>query len=293
MKYVIIGATGNIGSNLYRHLQDRGSVVVGTSRSGSSGGLIPFDPLTGQLERALPPGFFSSDERVSVVMAAAATNVDECERHPEATAAINFDAVVAVATQSRKLGAQCLVFSSNFVFDGKLGYYDERHPTSPINEYGRQKARLESYLNDEFAEVLVYRLDKLISTRAGESGLFEDWRAAALAGHPIRCIAGLTFAPTCLDDISRAIVIGLENELEGLYNVGSPEFFERADLVRIFLAEFGLSTEVISVPHDEFHFAAPRPLKITLDPTDFSRSTGFRFTSMREAMRTYLARLKS
>jgi dTDP-4-dehydrorhamnose reductase len=276
-----------IGRHLHRYLEQRGHAVFGTSRGSSTLRTIKFDMREDRLADVFGVDFFRSGPPVAVIVSAGATNVDQCARDPIGTAQLNVDATMRIARESAELNAKLLFFSSNFVFNGKLGYYTDSHPTSPINEYGRQKAAVEAALRAECPSSLVYRLDKVVGTEETEQHIFSEWRQAALYGRPIRCIAGQVMGVTNVDDIARAVDAGVSAGLTGIYNVASQEFFERYELVRIFLDEIGLETAVENAPHDEFAFLTPRPLKIYLDSGRFCADTGLRFTTTRESITAF------
>ena len=81
-----------------------------------------------------------------VLCTAAVSNVELCEREPAAARAVNVDATLALAGAAREAGATFVFLSSEYVFDGEHGPYAEEAATSPINEYGRQKAEVEEPL---------------------------------------------------------------------------------------------------------------------------------------------------
>lgn len=75
-----------------------------------------------------------------VVHAAAATNVDRCEREPDYAYRVNAVGARYVARAAAAVGADLVYVSTNFVFDGtKLDAYHEMDSPSPISVYGASK----------------------------------------------------------------------------------------------------------------------------------------------------------
>jgi dTDP-4-dehydrorhamnose reductase len=82
-----------------------------------------------------------------IVVSAAYTDVDGCERNPELAFAVNATGVENVARAAQSVAARVFLVSSDYVFDG-LGNrpYEIDDPVAPINVYGAAKAAGEAAL---------------------------------------------------------------------------------------------------------------------------------------------------
>ncbi len=76
-----------------------------------------------------------------VVHTAAMTDVDGCERDPDAAFAVNAAGAANVAAS----GARMILLSTDYVFDGarRARAYREDDPTGPLSAYGRSKLAAE------------------------------------------------------------------------------------------------------------------------------------------------------
>ena len=75
-----------------------------------------------------------------IVNAAAYTNVELAESESDLAMAINGDGPAILAEMANALGALLVHYSSDYVFDGRLGRpYIEADGPGPLNEYGRSK----------------------------------------------------------------------------------------------------------------------------------------------------------
>ena len=106
MKVMILGASGLLGKDLIREWT--GDEIVALS----SRDLDIRDPQrVGEIIQRSGPEW--------IVLAAAYTNVDDCESHADLAFAVNRDGAVNVAKAAKAAGARLLFISSDYVFDGK------------------------------------------------------------------------------------------------------------------------------------------------------------------------------
>ena len=87
---------------------------------------------------------FKIPESVLVVVhTAAMTNVDGCEREPEAAWDINAMGSMHVADACNLAGSRLVAVSTDYVFDGHNGPYAENARTHATSAYGRSKLAAE------------------------------------------------------------------------------------------------------------------------------------------------------
>jgi dTDP-4-dehydrorhamnose reductase len=224
-----------------------------------------------------------------VVIAAAITNMDRCLTDRDTAWQVNVTRTLQLIEDIRRWGARPVFLSTNFVFDGRQGFYADDAPCSPVNEYGRQKAAVEQYMRARVPEGLVARLCCNVGDDPAEHHLFSQWHRLLRAGEPIVCIAGSRISPTYVGDTARALVLACQRGLTGVYNVANPESFYREELARLFCAEAGRPDHPVQTrPLSTFGFKDGRPLLADLDSRRFVRETGFVFTPMREVIRRFL-----
>ena len=150
---LVIGASGQLGSEFLRALRARGVPHRGAARTAAGGALaidlcIP-DEIASLVRAARP---------AVVINAAAYTAVDRAEQEADVAMSVNARAPGALAAVCAQLGALLVHFSSDYVFDGAAGRaYTEHDAVTPLGVYGRSKAAGEEAVCASGAPHLVFR----------------------------------------------------------------------------------------------------------------------------------------
>lgn len=279
MKYLVIGASGFLGGRLLSVLKREVNSVVGTRASSERADLLRFNLLDDRIADCIPRSFLNSEEAGCAVVCACVCQVDRCFREREMTQILNVDNTIRLIDDLRSFQWRVVFISTGHVFDGRMGYCAEDEPFSPIHEYGRQKASVESWIKNNAPDVLVLRPGKLVSDNFEDSNMFGEWYRDVSSGKPITCISDQILAPTLVSDVCRAIIDADNRGLTGVYHVSNTEFFVREELARQFLRALNLSGSVVVKDQAEMGFAEPRPLLDYLNSTKFLEATQMRFTT--------------
>jgi dTDP-4-dehydrorhamnose reductase len=290
MKYLIIGASGFIGGNLLRHMRATHHEVIGTQSVQRENGLIAFDLLNDRLLDRVPKLFFQTDKKVVVIVTAVVSDMDRCLTEREHSHQINVSNMIRLLEDVAALGAKPIYISSNFVFDGMQGYYNEADPVAPANEYGRHKAEVEAHLTRHVPQAFIARFDKVVGDDPAEKHLLASWYRELVAGRPLIALRGSLLAPTYVQDVTRALVFAAERDLHGIHHIANSEFFYRDELAFQFCRALGRKAEIISRPVEEFNFPDKRALKSYLDGSRFAAVANMRFTPMREVFERFRQR---
>jgi len=293
LKFLVIGASGFIGSHIFNHIREMGFYVIGTQSKSNRSELVTFDLLKDRIHEKIDPAFFKTDEKVFVIICAALSQIDRCLTEKEISYKINVKNTIQLIKDIREYGARAVFLSTSCVYNGELGYYNEESIHDPANEYGRQKDVVEQFLLKNAPEALILRLDKIVSDDIDdEKHMFADWYKKIQENKPIICIEQL-FSPTFVRDVARSIVEACQRQLSGAYNVANPEFFTRVELARQFMAAMGKKVDILLKPHEEFHFADIRVKNSYLDGSKFRKDTALAFSSMREVYDSFLQKKES
>ncbi len=220
-----------------------------------------------------------------IINAAAFTNVDLCETERETAWKINVKGVEYLAEASRIIDAHLIHFSSDYVFDGTRGPYDERAKPNPLGYYGRTKLASENVLKISGAYYTVLRTNVLYGI-ADNRPDFVRWVVASMKkGTQIRIVTDQINNPTYIDDLVQAIDKVLEYKKYGIYNIGGREFISRYDFTLRIADYFNLDKSLITqITTDELKQPAKRPLHSGLITIKAESELGFRPHSINDTL---------
>ena len=279
-RYLIIGASGLVGTHLYSTLGPAHAVAT-CHRKPVAGG-VPFDAVGMHLADAVlraHRGFTHAFILYGV------TGIDECARDPRGTARVNVESMRAVIDDLTANGIVPVFASSDAVFDGSRGMWTEDDPVNPVLTYGRQKAEVERYLAATAPSSLIVRLAKVVSAAPGAGGLINDWLDQLERGEDIRCATDQVFSPADIEDVVRALIRLAEGGFSGTFHVCGPRALTRLEFLQLLAEEVRryrpLRGRIVPCSIRDFDFAEPRPLDASMSPRKVYAALGGGFDDMR------------
>jgi dTDP-4-dehydrorhamnose reductase len=198
-----------------------------------------------------------------IVNTAAYTNVDGCELNRELAWRVNVEGVRNLVHSARRVDAKLIHISTDYIFDGKNGPYDENAIPNPINYYGRTKLASENEIKIGGIRFAILRTNVLYGVGKNVKSNFALWLYNKLSsGEKIKVVTDQIGNPTYVDDLAFAILKVVEFDKEGIYNVGGRDFVSRYDFALKLAEIFSFDHElIIPVKTSELNQVAPRPLK--------------------------------
>ncbi|MCX5711781.1 MAG: NAD-dependent epimerase/dehydratase family protein [Candidatus Omnitrophica bacterium] len=278
-KTAVIGATGFLGKAFLSAYRNIYSDCLGTARSAvdENRNILFFDLLEPDLKSL----HLSSSGYKEALVLAGVTKIDTCEREKERTRKVNVDGTLELIRQLAEEGIKPIFFSSDYVFDGKDGYYTDGSVTNPITEYGKQKAEIESQIASiTKGNFLVVRLGKIFSLNKEDNSLLDEMAHILSSGGTINAAFDQIFCPTLITDVIEAVKWLQVKSTTGIVNVCSPEIWSRYDLAVSLAKAMALDVDkVIKVSLDNI-FVNPKLPKNTAMLSSVALKTNIDFTPM-------------
>jgi dTDP-4-dehydrorhamnose reductase len=198
-----------------------------------------------------------------IVHTAAFTNVDLSEKLREDAWKINVKGVEYIAEAARTIDAHIIHISTDYIFDGKNGPYDENAIPDPVGYYGRTKLASENTLRISGTFFTILRTNVLYGIAQNSRPDFVRWVINSLSKNEnIRIVKDQINNPTFIDDLVQGINKIIEFRKTGVYNIGGKEFLSRFDFTLRIAEYFNLDKKLIlPITTDELKQPARRPLK--------------------------------
>jgi dTDP-4-dehydrorhamnose reductase len=288
--HLIIGASGQVGEYLLQAVTAAGFQTAGTYYT------HPVDGLQ-KMDLRAPSEVFSVVKHIRpavIYLPASLTNVDYVEAHPEEGFEINVTGVQHVVRAANQSDSQLVYFSSDYIFDGKTGHYQEDDAPNPICVYGLQKLIAETYIALHARRFLILRTTGVYGwERQGKNFIYrliKNLTEDQTLRVPVDQIGTPTYAP----DLARAAVeLALANK-QGVYHVAGTEEANRYEFAVYAAGMFGLdSARIVAVPTSRLGQTAPRPLHGGLNVARAAGQLSFKLSGFRTGLQAMLQTFRS
>jgi dTDP-4-dehydrorhamnose reductase len=265
-RILITGANGLLGQALVRRLsQNREFDVLATARDDTprfDGGSCGYSPLDVTQPDAVENVFEDFAPNV-VINCAAMSDVAECDENRNEAWAVNARAVKRLAKHCHETRACLVQVSSDFVFNGKRGPYDEDARPDPVNYYGRAKLAGENAVREAGrSNWAIVRTVLLYGTGQGLSrSNVVLWMIDELSqGHQLHIVDDQYRTPTHVDDLATGIERLIDREKTGIYHVSGRDLVSIYELACTVAEVFDLDASLIEpVSSDFFEDDVDRP----------------------------------
>jgi dTDP-4-dehydrorhamnose reductase len=273
MRVTIFGASGLLGNALKR--QWTGDEVTGLNSKDAD--IRDPQRVTTAVERLRPEW---------IILAAAYTDVDGCETHPDLAMEVNCRGAVNVAEAASRFGARLLFLSTDYVFDGnKSSPYEANDVRSPQNAYGRSKADAEVQLIKILPDCCILRTSWLFGV--GGKCFPDTILKLAAERREIDVVNDQRGCPTYNRDLARALIELCRRQATSIVHVtnsGECTWFEFAEQIG---RSAGLATMVHPIGSDRMPRPARRPAYSVLSSKSLSRYQ-ISMPDWKDALKRYL-----
>ncbi|MBA7704343.1 dTDP-4-dehydrorhamnose reductase [subsurface metagenome] len=194
-----------------------------------------------------------------IIHCAALTNVDYCEEHPMEAHQINTIMSTLVAQKARQIGAYLIHISTDFVFDGIRGNYDEKDIPNPINVYGRTKLEAEQKVISILPAACIVRT-VIYGWNYQSKFSLAEWMISKLKNQEkLTAFRDVQFSPILVNDLA-AILFKLEEEkYAGIIHIAAREACSKFEFAKLIAKIFNLDRTLIEpISIDQLELKAPR-----------------------------------
>ncbi|MFZ4831926.1 dTDP-4-dehydrorhamnose reductase [Rouxiella sp. Mn2063] len=266
MKLLIVGCSGQVGSELVNRVSDAWDVYA-------------FDRKQLDITNYLQVGNIIKSILPDVIINASAyTAVDRAETEIEQAFAINSGGVANLALEANNCGAKFLHISTDYVFRGdREGLYSESDETEPTGIYGKSKLAGELAISEICKRHIILRTSWVFGQHGNN---FVKTMIRIGEGKTSLNVVGDQFGgPTYAGDIANALLLIAEKVCEenfndwGIYHYSGAPYTNWANFANVILelahknSLISQKVNVNSITSSEYPTPAKRPINSMLDCT--------------------------
>jgi len=281
-KALVIGASGLVGGALMRVLRGSHIEAAGTYAKSPAAGLEVLDITDAARVRAC----VERHRPAAIFLTAALTHVDYCEDHPDEAFAINVEGPHAVAEAGRALGAQVVFYSTEYVFDGKAGPYNEEDAPSPLSVYGQSKLAAERAICDIIENALILRTAVVFGWDSNSKNFAMQVYHKVRAGEQMTIPMDQFGNPTLAEYLAEMSLALAQRGARGIVNVVGKDLVTRSEFARALVKLYEGSPDlVVPVPTESLKQKAARPLYGGLRTEKLERLVGRKAMALDDALK--------
>lgn len=222
-----------------------------------------------------------------IINSAAMTNVDECETNKKGCDEANVTAVKILASVCEAKNIHLIQLSTDFIFDGEDGPYDEEAKANPLSYYGWSKFRAEEIVMTCTCPWTIIRTVLVIGITEGMSrSNIVLWAKSALGnGQEINVVNDQFRTPTLAEDLAQGCMLAAMQGAQGVYNISGKDFMSILELVKLVSKFYNLDeTLIMPSTSEKLNQPAKRPPKTGFILTKAINELGYKPHSFEEAL---------
>lgn len=297
MKVLITGANGLLGQKLVEFYEADPSIEVVSTGRGSNRNrpgsytYVPLD-VTSESEVLSIIGMAMPDV---VINTAAMTDVDKCEMEKEECWDQNVKAVEHLIKACEANGSFLIHLSTDFIFDGVNGPYEEDDVPNPLSFYAKSKLAAEELLEKSTINwsvvrtMLVYGVVQDMS----RSNIILWVKKNLEEGKQISVVNDQWRTPTLAEDLAKGCALIAEKKVPGIFHISGKDLLTPYQIALETAVFFKLNARLIQeVDGSMFKQTAKRPSRTGFILTKAEEVLGYEPVSFKEGLAVLKSQLE-
>lgn len=184
-----------------------------------------------------------------VINALAMTHVDACEKEQKRCKRINTDFTAQLALVCKELESHLIHISTDFIFDGKEGFYTEEDSPNPVNYYGwsklwaEEKVRQSGVVYTILRTIVVY--GKVWNMKRNNIVLWvkeslENGKAITLVDDQLRM-------PTYVGNLAEACLLAMDKKAVGTFHISGKDLMSIYEMGKKIATFYNLDPTLIKI----------------------------------------------
>ncbi len=247
MNVLLIGADGQLGSDFKKLFEEKGISYTATDYNN----LDITDTV--QME-----AFFSKNDKFTHIINCAAYNdVDKAETD-ENVFLVNTEAPAILAGFAKKINADYITYSTDFVFDGeKNSPYTEEDAAAPLSKYGKSKREGEKAVLKTYSKSFVIRTSWLFGIgNVNFSKKILEWSKVK---EELNIVDNEIASPTYSKDLATFSWKLIQTRKYGVYHISNNGEASKYDQAKYILEKIDWKGIIKKARIEDFNLPAKRP----------------------------------
>jgi len=263
LKFLVTGSAGLVGQQVVKYLSKSNQVFSCYNESKPEYG----DSVKMDLKNYEMVSSVLTEIKPDVVIhLGAMTGVDLCEKEESMAFDINTKATQIIAQQCSILNTFLVYVSTDYVFDGNTGMYEENDTTNPLGFYGKSKLLGEKSIQNFSSNWCIARTSTPFGLHSTKKS-FPIWVIENLQKQKqIDVLTDQFTSPTYVPNLSKMLIEISERHLNGIFHVAGATKISRYDVARMISNKLNFDEKLLrDVSINELKWEAQRPKDSSLN----------------------------
>jgi len=206
---------------------------------------------------------FKKDRPQIVIHCAAISVVGEAQKNPALARRVNVEATRLLAELAAEI--QFVFFSTDLIFDGRKGNYNETDSANPLHIYGETKVAAEEIVLKNPRHLVVRTAINGGISRAGNRGFNEQLKLSLQHSTGMKLFTDEFRSPIPAMETARAVWELAEKNFAGIFHVAGAEKLSRWQIGQLLVKRWPENQTKIQAGSAKDFAGAPRALDTSLD----------------------------
>jgi dTDP-4-dehydrorhamnose reductase len=223
---------------------------------------------------------FRRDQPRLIIHCAAMSQSPDCQANPALAHKLNVEVTAVLAELAAAV--PFVFFSTDLVFDGRTGNYDEAAPVNPLSIYAETKVLAEQVVLANPRHTVIRTSLNGGRSRTGDRGFNEKIRGALQAGQTLSLFTDEFRCPIPAEVTARAVWELVAQGQPGLYHLAGSERLSRWQMGQLLAARRpGLEAKLVAGSLKQYQ-GAPRPPDTSLNCAKVQKLLSFPLPALTE-----------
>ncbi len=199
-----------------------------------------------------------------IIHGAAMTNVDLCEVEQKKCDVVNVKATSYFVDFCKKNNSHFIFISTDFIFDGKQGFYSETDRANPVNYYGLSKLQSENYIQKKLINFTILRTILVFGKpeNSTKSNIVLWIKDSLENNKKITIITDQYRMPTYSKSLAKACLLSVKKRAKGIFHISSNKLLSIYEIALQIATVFKLNPDlIVPITTKELKQKAKRPKK--------------------------------